>query len=240
MRLLVTRPEPDAQRTAAALRAGGHTVIVAPLLHIELVAEAQIDAHPWTAVLVTSANAAHAIAAYPGLDRLRAVPVFAVGDRSAEAMCGAGFADVRSADGGVGDLARLVGERLQPGASLLYLAGEQRSGDLAAKLGAQGFAVQTAVVYRAVAAAVLPRPAIEALADRVDGVLHFSRRTAEAYVDAASRAGDDALAKALSPTHFCLSAQIAEPLARAGAGTIQVSPRPVEADLMALVSEGTR
>ena len=32
MRLLVTRPEPDATRTAETLRARGHDVLVAPLL----------------------------------------------------------------------------------------------------------------------------------------------------------------------------------------------------------------
>src|SRR4051794_34173977 len=37
-RLLVARPEPDGARTAAALRAGGHEVVLAPLLRIELLA----------------------------------------------------------------------------------------------------------------------------------------------------------------------------------------------------------
>ena len=46
-------------------------------------------------------------------------------------------------------------------------------------------------------------------------MLHFSRRSAEAYVDAARAAG--LLANALKPIHFCLSAQVAEPLAQAGA-----------------------
>ena len=44
MRLLVTRPEADAERTATALRACGHTVVVAPLLRIEPVEDAEIAA----------------------------------------------------------------------------------------------------------------------------------------------------------------------------------------------------
>ena len=43
MRLLVTRPEPDNARTAAALRAKGHEVVLAPLLHIEAVAGADLE-----------------------------------------------------------------------------------------------------------------------------------------------------------------------------------------------------
>jgi uroporphyrinogen-III synthase len=235
VRLLLTRPEPDAQRTAAALRQRGHTVVVAPLMRIESLSDAEISAGPWTAILITSANAAHAIAAHPRRNALARLPVFAVGDRSAQAMRDSGFADVSSADGGVGDLARLVGERAPPGSSLLYLAGAERSGDLAAKLGSRNFTVQTIVVYRAVAAARLPPVATDALAQRIDGVLHFSRRTAEAYVNAAR--GGGLLESALKPAHFCLSAQIAEPLAEAGASTVHVAQRPVEAALIELLHQ---
>lgn len=233
MRLLLTRPEPDGQRTAAALRAQGHDVIVAPLLRIAPVADAQIGAGPWAAILTTSANAAPAVAAHARVTELRALPVFAVGRRSADAMAAAGFADVTSADGDVGDLARLVVARLRPAARLLYLAGEDRSGDLAGDLPARGFAVETAVIYRAVAATSLPPAAAQALASGIDGVLHFSRRSAEVFVDAARTAG--VLESALRAAHFCLSAPIAEPLRQAGAVDIRVAERPNEAVLLALI-----
>jgi uroporphyrinogen-III synthase len=234
VRLLLTRPEPDAQRTAAALRAQGHDVVAAPLLRIAPVTDAQIGDGPWAAILITSANAAHAIAAHARVTPLRALPVFAVGQRSAEAVAAAGFADVTSADGNVTDLARLVAARMQPAAPLLYLAGEDRSGDLAGNLRAHGFAVETIIVYRAVAATGLLPVAAEALSSGIDGVLHFSRRSAEAYVNAARAAG--MLANALKPVHFCLSAQVAEPLAQAGTADIRVAERPSEAALLALIA----
>jgi uroporphyrinogen-III synthase len=165
---------------------------------------------------------------------LRALPVFAVGRRSAEATAAAGFTDVTSADGDVSDLARLVAARLQPTAPLLYLAGEDRSGDLAGELRARGFAVETTMIYRAIAATGLPPAAAEALASGIDGVLHFSRRSAEAYVNAARTAG--MVANALKPVHFCLSAQVAEPLAQAGAADIRVAEHPNEAILIALIA----
>jgi uroporphyrinogen-III synthase len=233
VRLLLTRPEPDAQHTAAALRAQGHDVILAPLLRIAPVAGAPIGAGPWAAILITSANAAHAISAHPRVTPLRPLPVFAVGRRSAEAMAAAGFAKVTSADGNVSDLARLVAAWLQPAARLLYLAGEERSGDLAGDLRAHGFAVETAVIYRAIAATSLPPAAADALASGIDGVLHFSRRSAEVFVEAARVAG--VLESALQAAHFCLSAPIAEPLAQAGAADIRVAERPNEAVLLALI-----
>ena len=73
-------------------------------------------------------------------------------------------------------------------APLLYLAGEERSGDLAGELRNRGFTVETVVVYRAVAAPNLPQDAAEALTSGI-GVLHFSRRSAEAYLDAARSHG---------------------------------------------------
>jgi uroporphyrinogen-III synthase len=233
VRLLLTRPEPDAQRTAAALRAQGHDVIAAPLLRIEPAADVKIGEGPWAAILITSANAAHAAALPARVTPLRALPVFAVGRRSADAMGAAGFADVTSADGNVSDLVRLVAARLQPKAPLLYLAGEDRSGDLAGDLRARGFTIETIIVYRAVAAAGLPPAAAQALAGGIDGVLHFSRRSAEVFVEAARAAG--MLAEALKPVHFCLSALVAEPLVQAGAADIRVAERPNEAVLIALI-----
>jgi uroporphyrinogen-III synthase len=218
------------------LRERGHTVVVAPLLQIEAIAEAEIGAG--AAILVTSANAAQAAATHQQRTTLCRVPVFAVGERSAQAMRVAGFADVTSADGSVGDLARLVAARMPSGASLLYLAGADRSGDLAGDLRARGFAVETIVVYRAVAITRLPQAAAEALAGGLHGVLHFSRRSAAADVDAARAAGQ--LAIALKPAQFCLSAPIAEPLQWAGAVDVHIARRPTEAALVELIGSDRR
>jgi len=233
MRILLTRPKAEAERTAAALRERGHKPIVAPLLSIEILFDVDLGAGPWTAILITSANAVRAIAGHSRHDELREIPVFTVGAHSAQAMRAAGFDNVSSADGNVSDLANLVAARMQPGASLLYLAGEERSGDLAGVLRAQNFTVHTALVYRAVVAENFPRHAVDALAAGIDAVLHFSRRSAEAYVSAAKRAGliEAALAK---PSHICLSGRIAAPLQAAGAANIRVAARPDEAALLAL------
>jgi uroporphyrinogen-III synthase len=233
VRLLLTRPQADAERTAATLRARGHGVMVAPLLAIELISDGDLGAGPWAAILVTSANAVRAIAGHRRRDELRRIAVFTVGQHTAQAMRDLGFAAVVSADGNVADLAAVVAARTTPGARLLYLAGEERSGDLAGLLRAQNFAVQTALVYRVVTAEMLPRHAADALETAIDGVLHFSRRSAEAYVNAARRAGLDEAALA-TPIHFCLSARVAEPLVQAGAGTIRIAARPEEAALIEL------
>jgi uroporphyrinogen-III synthase len=145
-----------------------------------------------------------------------------------------GFQDVVSAAGGEKELVHLAAQRFPPGASLLYLAGADRSGDIAGDLQARRIAVQTVVVYRAVPVGALPLPAAEALKAGIDGVLHFSRRSAAAYLEVtlAARLREQAVDK---PVHFCLSPQVAEPLAKAGARTIRVAPEPTEAALTVLI-----
>lgn len=233
MRLLVTRPEPDNERTAAALRARGHDVMLAPLLRVEAVT-ADFGKGPWAAVLITSANGARAVAVHPRRGELVALPALAVGPGSAAAAREAGFSDVTSADGDGGDLARLAAAKFAGETRpLLYLAGEERARDLGAELAAHGLRTVTAVIYRTVKAAAFPDPVRAALeAGAIDGVLHFSRRSAESYLDCAR----DMLGPALAPVHYCLSARAAEPLEAAGATRIRIARRPDEAGMLALVT----
>jgi uroporphyrinogen-III synthase len=234
VRLLLTRPETEAERTAAALRGLGHSVFLAPILRIELVADAAIGQGPWSGIVVTSVNAARAVAHHAALPDLLRLPVVATGERSAAAMRTLGFQGVVSAAGGEKELVRSAAQLFGAGARLLYLAGADRSGDVPGDLEAERIAVETVVVYRAVPIGAFPPPAAAALKGGIDGVLHFSRRSAAAYLDLTLAAGlrGQAVDK---PVHFCLSRQVAEPLAAARARNIRIAPEPTEASLTALV-----
>ncbi len=235
MRLLLTRPEPDAARTAATLRARGHDVILSPLTTIEPLVGREFGDGPWSGSLVTSANAVRALAAHPRADELRSIPIFAVGKHTADAARDAGFADIVSADGNVDDLTELVAARFGgAGARFIYLAGENRAGDLAGALAARGLVVTTVTIYRAAAATRFLQPVQDALVKgQVDGVLHFSRRSAVIYLQCAKAGG--LLAPALAPRHYCLSNNVSEPLITAGAALVAVAERPDEVALIALV-----
>lgn len=232
MRVVLTRPQEDSERTAAALRARGHDVLIAPLLRVEPV-NAELRTN-WGGVIITSANAAAAVFAHPARDGLIKLPVFAVGQRSADAARQAGFSDITTAGGDVRDLMRtVVACRADAKGPLLYLAGEDRSGDLLGDLTVRGIAVELAVVYRA-AAAPFSQPLIAALkAGEVDAVLHFSKRSAESYLAGADVAG--VATPALAVRHFCLSEPVAGPLRSAAAGRIAVANRPDEAAMIELL-----
>jgi uroporphyrinogen-III synthase len=234
VRVLVTRPEPQGERTAAALRARGHEPVLAPLLIIEPRAGVDIGRGPWAAVLMTSANAVRFLADHPRRAALVALPLLAVGARTAEAARSAGFAHVQSADGDARDLVRLTQQAVPAPGPLLYLAGEDRAADIGGALAAAGYRIDTVIVYRARPDMRLPDAVADALrAGTIGGVLHFSKRTADAFVAAAS--GSGLALNSLKCNHFCLSPQVADALRTQGATRILVAARPEEAAVLDLL-----
>jgi uroporphyrinogen-III synthase len=183
---------------------------------------------------MTSANAARALADHPRCGALRDLPAFVVGRRTEEAARAAGFRRVTSADGDVDDLVGVIGKSQRP-VRLLYLAGADQASDLRAALAGAHAQVETVIIYRAAGHPHLPDDIRSALvAGAIDGVLHFSTRSAGLFVQAVGVAG---LHAALGLRQFCLSEAVAQPLAAAGARDLRVAARPNEAALLELVGD---
>jgi uroporphyrinogen-III synthase len=236
VRLLITRPEPECARTAARLRRRGYEVLAQALLRIEPVGDAELGGGPWAAVLFTSANAVRAVAVHRRFAALAGLPACTVGQRTQAAAAAAGFAPVLSANGDVDALARLI--EVEPHSAdrpLLYCAAEDRAGDLAGALQARGIRVETVCVYRAALATDLSPQVRTALAGGlIDAILHYSARTAAAFVAAATTAGVRDLS--IRARHLCLSAQVAAPLVAAGATAVDIAREPNEEALFALIA----
>jgi uroporphyrinogen-III synthase len=230
MRLLVTRPEPEASATAAALRVGGHAVLVQPMLAIVSAPPPERLARP-AAVALTSRNGLRALLAWPQAEAWRDVPVFAVGAATAAAARGAGFGRVSAGEGGVERLARLIAAA-RPGGVVLHPAARETAGDLAGALRAEGIAVRTVTAYAAEAATRLTPEVRDAIGEgRLDGALLYSERTAATFAGLLRAAGLGLSGVAC----FALSEAVAAPLAGLGAAHIAVAARPDEAALLALV-----
>ena len=232
MAVLVTRPSPDDQLTAGALRARGLDVLCAPMLRFEAV-PFQDDAEAnYGAVIVTSANALRAVAPQLGNSRLVKLPLFAVGEHTAAAAREAGFGEVIVAKGDAGALRDLVvasakSKQLKKTSPLLYLAGADLARDLAAELGAKGFTVVTCTTYRMVPAPSLPRDICDAfVAHGIEAVLHYSRRSARAFLDAARAGGVEISVLALP--QCCISGTVAAVLREAGATQVTAAASPDE------------
>ena len=233
MRLLVTRPLPDAERTAARLRTAGHTVLVQPLLAITF-SPAPAEVPPPAALLVTSQNGIRALAQWPQAPACRRTPVFAAGVATAGEATAFGFSDVRVAAGDAGSLADTVEAAIAPGAGpLVYPAARDRAGWFADTLTTRGYDVNIIEAYRADVAPRFDEAVRAALVTGgVEGVLLYSRRTADAFAQLARAAAiGDRLA---GVDYFVLSGEVADGLA-ALPGRIHVAARPDEDSLVALI-----
>ena len=136
--LALLRPEPGWSASAAAARAAGLKVLGRPLFAAEAVAW-QLPAGPFDALLAGSGSAFRL--GGEGLASLASLPVYAVGDATAEAARAAGFKVARTGEGGLQQL--LDGAAGKP-LRFLRLAGEARV-DLTPR---PGQTVTERVVYR--------------------------------------------------------------------------------------------
>lgn len=184
MRFLVTRPQPDCRRTAERLRAAGHCADEAPVLDCVNTPPERLNLSDVSALAFTSRRAITAFHGHDQVAELQALPVFTVGNATAEAARQAGYDTVFSAEGDVAALAKLIlgnRDRLGPG-GVLYPAAQDRAGDLEGLLTGGKLSCRTLTVYRMAMVDKLPADVVSALqANAYDGVLIYSKRTAEAF-----------------------------------------------------------
>jgi len=244
MAILITRPHPDGETTAAGLRARGFEALLAPMLRFEPAAfHDDADAH-YGAVIVTSANALRGIESQLKGNSLLKLPLFAVGESTAAAARDVGFENVIWSQGdaaGLRDrvLASVKAKALKKASPLLYLAGADLARDLAGELGERGFTVVTQTTYRMIAISSLPRAVCDAFAaSQVEAVLHYSRRSARAFLESVRTAGVEI--SALSVPQCCISAAVASVIRDAGATQVLMAASPDENALFALLDRALR
>jgi len=244
MAVLVTRPQPDDEATAAALRGRGFAVLTAPMLRFEPVAFRDDEDARYGAIIVTSANALRGLEPHLKGSRLLKLPLFAVGERTAAAARGIGFENVIAADGDATTLRDLVlagvkAKELKKASPLLYLAGADLARDLSGELGERGFTVVTHTTYRMAPVSGLPRETSEAFAaNRIEAVLHYSRRSARAFIEAARSAGVEI--SALAIPQCCISDAVAAVVRDAGATQVLVAASPDENALFGALDRALR
>jgi uroporphyrinogen-III synthase len=205
-RILITRPEPGASRTAARLAAAGFEPVVLPLTRI-VALDFTLPDGPFEAVIVTSAQALTAV----GPERILHLSVYAVGETTAESARSARFGNVMIAGGSVESIAALVRESAKPSARLLYLCGKVRRPELEMALGAAGFHLSAVETYEAVPVAYSK----EELAARLgqtpfDAVTLMSAQAAELLSSLATAPQFASLLK--TSAIICLSSRISDAL----------------------------
>lgn len=146
-RVLITRAQPAAHRTARNVKAAGFEPVEMPLFEVHDLGVALPDER-FDGVIFTSSNAANVMAARHFKVGDRYSTAYCVGKRTAEAVRDLGFQSIVCADG---DAARLA-ERICNVVSdrplrLLYLAARDRSFDIGSVLAEAGIEMVEVMLY---------------------------------------------------------------------------------------------
>lgn len=232
MRVLLTRPRQDGEDTARLLAAQGIEAVIAPLIDISDIPGATVDLAAVQAILVTSANGVRALSrATQGRD----LPVYTVGDASAQTAADCGFTDVTSAGGDVGALAAVARMKLDPLAgALVHVTGSTVAGDLAAELASFQYVVRRCQLYRAQTVETLPEAARRALNEGgIDAALFYSPRTAAHFAKLVAAAGLEQDCRRL--VACCLSTAVAKALTALTFAEIRIAEVPNQNSLFAVL-----
>lgn len=226
MRIWVTRTAPDNLRTVKNLVALGHDVLVTPVLDIQPIDIDAEEERP-AAFVFTSRNGVrhHPVSA----DRLD-VPVFAVGDKTADAASSLGYQNVWSANGDVVALQRLILDMLPP-SRIVHFCGRHSAGDLKGYLGRFGYRVERHPVYVAQPVPLRWMHDIRQSLPTIDGIVVHSPRGAERVARLLHRAD-------WSGQIWCISKACTLPLAHRSNVEISYAQAPVEVAIMDLIIAG--
>ncbi|MEJ0096039.1 MAG: uroporphyrinogen-III synthase [Methylocella sp.] len=234
MLVLLTRAMDEAMRTATKLNAIGHHAILSPVLEM-VPTGAQWPDGVVDGVLASSAHAFELFSDspdWPSPEARRLLPLHVVGARTQQAARERGFEGRAMIAFDAKSLAVSVCTGLASPSRLVYLAGRDRKPDLETELARAGHVVETIEVYAAQRAEALDEEAAALIeGGQIGAVLHFSRRSAEIFLDLAHEAGLDVA----SLTHIAISSDAAQPLKDAGIDAVHVAEQPNEAAMLALV-----
>lgn len=213
--LVVLRAQPGAAATCKAASEIGLRALAIPLFRIEAVAWEAPDLAGFDGLLLTSANALRHGGAK--LDKLRGLPVFAVGEATAAQAQSAGFVLSFTGGGGVDEMLA----QIDPGLRLLHLCGEHRREPAAPRQ-----SITQLPVYRAVA---LPAPDLAPAAGAVVAV--HSPRAGARLAEIAAESGLDMSATAIA----AISREAARAAGEGWERTV-AADEPTDAALLALAA----
>jgi len=233
LRVLVTRPEPGASRTAQRLQETGFQPILLPLTEtVALAVDAGLVPDDAVAVAITSANAVR-LATKELIAAFAALPCHAVGTRTAEAARKAGFSSVSEGPGNAEALAdNLAGDF--SGKTIVYLCGRVRFPAFEQELKTAGVQVRAVETYDTLAVDYPDEAILERLSGQpADAVLLYSAKAAAAMQILTKQPALQGLFEKTS--FFALSARIAAAFEDTANERIRIAAQPDENALLALL-----
>lgn len=237
MRVLITRPEPDAEAFAERCRSAGLTPVISPLMRISF-EKKPVNISGIGALAFTSANG---VRAFSAADDARELPVFAIGGATGAQATAAGFDNVSIADGDVASLTSLIDHRRgRIAGAILHVAGAHRAGDLVNMLKLRGLEARRDVLYEANAVDILPEKARAALVSpvSVEWAAFFSPRTAALFLALVKKSGIEDRLRTVRAA--CLSEAVAEVISGASWKSIDIAPQRDADAIIKVITEHAR
>jgi len=232
-KVLITRPINDAQETANILRQKGYDVFCENFLTVHYHEIKIPDLNNFEGLIFTSRHAVRMLC--QNTDQ-RDVPVFTVGDKTAEEASLNKFKDIKSAAGDVGDLVQLLNDNLKSVKPYLYARGRDVSAPLAEMLLGQD--VNEIILYHTDKNDEISSDCLEMLQKHAfSHILFYSKRTAVAFAEVIeANPQKTALLDGLKEAKaLCLGSSMVEYLSILPWQSIEVAQEPNQQALMALL-----
>jgi uroporphyrinogen-III synthase len=234
MRILITRPEPDASKFAEEIRALGHEALLQPLLQFQLLETGPAAFQNAKAVAVTSGNGLRALEEMGRVKDVIGLPLFCVGSETARKARALGFQNIMAVAQTVGGLAvdMVIAGAAGP---LIHISGEHQAFDLEAALENHGISVHTLNVYRMDARQEFDDAAVRAFKDGcVDSVTLMSARTASIFVSLCRKHEIEEHVRLL--LYLCLSEGVAARLRPLEANNVRIAKVPARQALLDILA----
>ena len=146
MHILLTRPLDDCSEIILKFKSLGHQISHLPLLKIDKINYKKINFSDYKAIVFTSANAIKSLE-YNNIDKQKLC--FCVGNATEKKARSAGFQNVISAEGNVGNLKELILQNFDKNnGKLIYISGETISVNLDNQLIKEGYEMKRVINYR--------------------------------------------------------------------------------------------
>lgn len=185
--LVITRPEPGLSETADKISALGWQPLLMPVMTIQPLTVDYLDVNAIQAIVFTSRQAIAPIIQQLAKQHVEYynLPVFTVGDITAQDARQAGFTNIISANKDAVALAALIKEKLSPDAGQLLFPSAKGQGQLLyALLKQAGFSILQCEVYQAIPIQKLSDEFLDKLqSETINSILFFSSETARFFIE---------------------------------------------------------
>jgi uroporphyrinogen-III synthase len=225
VKLLIIRPEPGASATAARAKAAGFEPILLPMFSIARRAWKASATEHFDALLFTSANAVRH--AGDELNSYRALPVHAVGERTAAALHGLAIEPVSIGSDGVDEA--LAAARRAGHKNIIWLAGEDHTKPLVP----DGLTLEIAICYASEALPLTPDTATRIA--QADSVALHSIRAAQHFSAIVGQFGIDRSTLTVAAFSPAIAAAAGE-----GWRAVAIAAQPTDRALLSALDEVAR